>query len=235
LALEEKITVAMTREGGIEQCEVKGTLTLTANTEAGSAAVIEVNRTALAGLSNWTFATHPKVDKKSYEQAGTLTLKKGGFPVGRGVGILRWSYHGEDAAPLTINCWPEDEGGAINVNIEYELTRTDLVLQDVNILLPLGTTDPPVVESIDGVYKHDPTAGMMCWHFDKIDSSNSTGSLEFSIPGSNPDAFFPVQVGFRSDSLLCPVEITSVTSSQNGTAIPNQMSKIFQPESYQCA
>jgi len=232
LVMEEKISVNMNREGGVESCEVKGTLTLTANTDAGAMAVVAVNKVP----ASFSCATHPKVDKKGYEKDGVLTLKGGkGFPVGRGVGILRWSYNGDDAAPLSINCWPEDEGGSMNVNIEMELTRPDMTLFDVNILLPLGTTDPPVVENIDGVYKHDPGAGMMCWHFDQISASNSTGSLEFSIPGSDADAFFPIQIGFRSESLLCPIEIVSVNNSSNGTPIPNQITKAFVPDSYQCS
>jgi coatomer subunit delta len=236
LVLEEKITVNMNREGAVEACDVKGILNLTANTEAGAAAVIAVNKTQLP--STFTFATHPKVDKKAYEQQGLLSLKGGkGFPVGRGVGILRWSYGTEDAAPISINCWPEDEGtGRILVNIEMELTRKDLVLNDVNILLPLGTTQPPAVENIDGVYKHDPAAGMMCWHFDTVDAStNSTGSMEFSIPGNNPEAFFPIQLGFRSETLLCPIVVTGVTNASSGAPIPNQLTKIFAPESYQIA
>eukprot|EP00538_Stauroneis_constricta_P000821 CAMPEP_0119573024 /NCGR_PEP_ID=MMETSP1352-20130426/44912_1 /TAXON_ID=265584 /ORGANISM="Stauroneis constricta, Strain CCMP1120" /LENGTH=538 /DNA_ID=CAMNT_0007622711 /DNA_START=934 /DNA_END=2550 /DNA_ORIENTATION=+ len=236
LALEEKLTCSMNREGAIETCEVKGTLTLTANTDVGAAAIVAVNKTQLPSAFN--FATHPRIDKKTYEQKGTLVLKGGkGFPVARPVGILRWSYNNDDAAPLTINCWPEDEGsGTVNVNIEMELTRTDLVLQDVNILLPLGTTDPPVIAEIDGQYRHDPASGMMCWHFDVVDANtNSTGSLEFSVAGSNPDAFFPVQIGFRSETLLCPLAITGVTHSTNGTTVPNQTTKSFTPESYQCA
>jgi len=226
----------MNREGGIESCEVKGTLTLTANTDAGTAAVVAVNKSVLSGLQGWTFATHPKVDKKGYEKQGVLSLKGGkGFPLNRPVGILRWSYGSDDAAPLTVNCWPEDEGGSINVNIEYELTRDDVVLTDVNILLPLGTTDAPVIESIDGQYKHDPAAGMMCWHFDVVDSDHSTGAMEFSIPGANPDAFFPVQILFKSEKLLCPIDVTGVTSSANGTTIPNNMVKRFVPDTYQCA
>mmetsp|Transcript_10664 Transcript_10664/g.14954 ORF Transcript_10664/g.14954 Transcript_10664/m.14954 type:complete len:536 (+) Transcript_10664:63-1670(+) len=234
LALEEKISVNMNREGGVEACEVKGTLTLTANTDAGAAAIVEVNKAALP--SNFNFATHPKVNKQTYEKSGVLSLKKGGFPLNRPVGVLRWSYGGEDAAPITVNCWPEDEGsGSINVNIEMELTRTDVVLTDVNILLPLGTTDPPVIEAIDGEYKHDPNAGMLCWHFDQIDASNSSGSLEFSIAGADTDAFFPCQVMFKSDTLLCPIQVTNVTSSANGTVVPNTMTKSFVPDTYQCA
>jgi hypothetical protein len=235
LALEEKITVSMNREGAVESCEVKGTLTLTANTDAGTMALVAVNKNLLP--ASFTFATHPKVDKKAYEKDGLLSLKGDkGFPVSRPVGVLRWSYTGEDAAPITINCWPESEGsGSINVNIEMELTRKDVVLKDVNILLPLGTTDPPAIESIDGQYKHDPHAGMMCWHFDQIDASNSTGSLEFSIAGTDTDVFFPVHIGFRSETLLCPIEVTAVTSSSTGAAIPNQLSKSFVPDTYQCA
>ena len=236
LALEEKLTAQMNREGAIESSDVKGTLTLTANTDAGTLAVVNVNKAQIP--SSFNVATHPKVDKKFFEQEGKLVLKGGkGFPVSRPVGILRWSYNGEDAAPLSINCWPEDEGtGTINVNIEMELTRTDLVLQDVNILLPLGTTDPPAIESIDGIYKHDARSGMMCWHFDQVDANNnSTASLEFTISGNDTDVFFPVQIGFRSETLLCPIQITGVNNSSNGTVIPNQMTKNFSPESYQCA
>lgn len=236
LVLEEKITVNMNREGAVEACDVKGILNLTANTDAGAAALISVNKSQFPSM--FTFATHPKVDKKAYEQQGVLSLKGGkGFPVGRGVGILRWSYSGEDAAPISVNCWPEDEGtGRILVSIEMELTRKDLVLHDVNILLPLGTSDPPAIESIEGVYKHDPAAGMMCWHFDTVDaSSNSTASLEFSIAGNNPEAFFPIQIGFRSETLLCPIVVTGVTNASSGAPIPNQLTKSFAPDGYQVA
>jgi len=236
LSLEEKITVSMNREGAVESCEVKGILNLTANTDAGAAAIISVNKAQLPGTFN--YATHPKVDKKGYEQQGILGLKGGkGFPVGRGVGILRWSANNDDAAPISINCWPEDEGnGRIVVSIEMELTRPDLVLNDVNILLPLGTQNPPAIESIDGEFKHDPTAGMMCWHFDTVSGSeNSTGSLEFSVDGNNPEVFFPVQIGFRSETLLCPIQITGITNAASGAPIPNNTTKQFTPETYQVA
>jgi coatomer subunit delta len=237
LIMEEKISVAMNREGSIESCDVKGTLTLTANTEAGTLAVVAVNKAVISKIPGFTFATHPKVEKKLYEKDGILTLKGGkGFPTNRGVGILRWSYGSDDAVPITVNCWPENEGnGTMNVNVEFELTRKDMCLNDVNILLPLGTSDPPAIESCDGDYKHDSMAGMMCWHFDQVDASNSSGSLEFSIAGNNADAFFPVQIIFKSEKLLCPIEITGVTSSANGTTIPNMMMKSFTPDSYTCA
>ena len=54
----------------------------------------------------------------------------------------------------------------------------------------------------------------MCWHHDVIDGSNSTGSLEFSIAGSDVEAFFPVQVMFKSESFMCPIDIMGVTSTE---------------------
>ena len=117
-----------------------------------------------------------------------------------------------------------------------ELTRNDLVLQDVNILLPLGTQNPPSIENIDGEMKHDPAAGMMCWHFDTVDANtNSTGSLEFSVDGSNTEVFFPIQIGFRSETLLCPIVVNGITNSSSGAPIPNQLTKNLSPDRYQVA
>lgn len=236
ISLEERYTVSMNREGGIDSCDLKGKLSITAHTEVGASPSISVNKAAMLAkcTSNWNFATHPKVDKTSYENSGIIALK-GGKPLklNSPVGVLKWSYNGEDAAPLTINCWPDDEGtGTINVNLEFELNRPDMVLTDVNILVPLGTTDPPLIDEIDGQYKHDPNTGMMCWHHDVIDSSHSSGSLEFSIPGDDADAFFPVQVMFKSQSFLCPIDITGVSSASTGAAIPNNIEKTVGLDAY---
>jgi len=238
IVLEEKYTVAMNREGGIDSCDLKGTLTLTANTDAGSMASLSLNKSVISSKcgSGWNFATHPKVNKPDYEKKGIISLKGGkGLPINRPVGVIRWSYSGDDAAPLSINCWPEEDDGRMIVNIEFELIRPEMTLQDVNILLPLGTTDAPQIESIDGQYKHDTQTGMMCWHHDEINAQNTSGSLEFTIEGSDVDAFFPVQVMFKSDTFLCPIEVTSVTSTANGAPVPNSLTKDVSPEKYTIA
>jgi len=140
----------MNREGGVESCEVKGTLTFTANSDVGTTAVVAVNKPP-----KFTFATHPK------------------------------------------NCWPEDKGsGSINVDITFDLLRTDMTLTDFNIRVPLVSTDPPSIISIDRQYKCD--KGMMWWHHDIIDNGNATGSIEFSTLGQYIAAFFPVEISFRS-------------------------------------
>lgn len=238
LQLEEKINVSMNRDGGVESAEVKGTLTLTANTDHGANVKLTVNKSLLASqcTDNWTFATHPKIHKPTYEKSGVIGLKDASknFPLARPIAVLRWTYASPDAAPITINCWPEDQGdGTIMVNIEYELCRSHMSLHDVNIVLPLGTADPPVIEAIDGLYKHDPKTGTLCWHQDVVDSNNSTGSLEFAVPGVDTDTFFPIRLSFSSQTMFCPLEVTDVLSNADKSPVPNNLTKNVVPETYQ--
>ena len=54
--------------------------------------------------------------------------------------MLRWSLSTTDESqmPLTINCWPEAEGGGqMNVSMEYELVR-----QTYCYVLPAGLSKP---------------------------------------------------------------------------------------------
>lgn len=227
LVLEEKIRVTMSREGVVESSEVKGTLSLTAHTDVGSLALVSVNKPP-----GFNFATHPKVNKPTYDSKGLLGLKGNkGFPLNRPVGILRWSSNSPDVAPLTINCWPEEEAdGTMNVNIDLELLHSNAMLSDVQILVPLSSTDPPNIQAIEGQYKCE--NAVLCWYHNLIDSSNPNASIEFSIPGSDADAFFPIQISFQSQSLLCPLQINSITSSSTNQPIPDTIKKSLTPDSY---
>merc|ERR1712157_118348 len=93
LTMEEKVSVDMNREGGVDTAEVKGTLSIMANTDEGANIHVTVNKSAMlsACQSDWTFATHPKVSKPAYEKSGVLALKdsKKGFPLNRPVAVLR--------------------------------------------------------------------------------------------------------------------------------------------------
>ncbi|CAM9915080.1 unnamed protein product, partial [Ectocarpus fasciculatus] len=124
LSVEERLSCQLTREGTLESMEVKGTLSLTANSDGANKCKVVLASTDPSGA--FTFQTHPKVNKGMYDSAKTLASKDQakGFPVARPVGVLRWSLNTTDESqmPLTINCWPEPEGGGqMNVSMEYEL------------------------------------------------------------------------------------------------------------------
>ena len=88
------------------------------------------------------------------------------------------------------------------------MQQEHLELADVSIRIPVPSgVGAPVVGSCDGDYNHDSRKNFLEWKLPVIgtififitssygilDSSNSSGSLEFSIAG-NPDDFFPVNV-----------------------------------------
>ncbi len=68
----------------------------------------------------------------------------------------------------------------------------------------------PVVGEVDGEYSYDPKKHTLDWRVSVIDSSNSSGSIEFSIAGL-PSDFFPIRVYFISTKSYCHVEASHVT------------------------
>ena len=65
----------------------------------------------------------------------------------------------------------------------------------------------PVVGEVDGDYSYDAKKHVLNWRLAVIDSSNSQGSMEFSIAGM-PDDFFPIKVSFLSTKSYCNIEVS---------------------------
>lgn len=226
----------MTREGTLEQVDLKGTLSLTSNREDATKVNLGL---AMGENAAFSFQTHPKVNKPLYEQSKIIGLKDAskGFPLGRAVGVLRWSASGADESmlPLTVNCWPEEEGGGVmNVNIEYTLLRP-MELHDVRIVIPLGTSEMPHIQSIDGSHRHDPSTGHLTWVMDMIDQSNSSGSLEFNVKSHDADAFFPINIQFQSMQLYADIKVLGVSSSEANTPVQYGLTSSLFTDSYVCS
>eukprot|EP01042_Synura_sphagnicola_P000965 gene965-1089_t len=234
LQVVEKICAKLTRDGMVESFEIKGSLTLTANNEDVSKCAVVM---AVGNVSLFTFVTHPKINKPLYDKSGVLQLKEAskGFPVSRPLGILRWSYSStaDDLVPLKINCWPEEESrGQMNVSIEYSMDQDKLELVDVQIRIPLGTSDSPNILNADGRYKHNAQAQELVWELDLIDSSNSSGTLEFNVSQRNADAFFPITAQFASKKLFCNIDVTGVKAVEGGGPLQYGISKGLSTEEY---
>lgn len=125
-------------------------------------------------------------------------------------------------------------------------------LENVDILIPLGSSEGPQIAHIDGQYRHKPSDGALLWHLDCIDSSyvnnaftqsesasnmycrNSSGTLEFSIHGSNMDGFFPVTVSFFSRNVYCDVDVEAVFhADEHSSKIDFGFDKLLSTEAYQ--
>ena len=245
LTVEEKAIAQITRDGAINSLDIKGTLTFTATTENARKSLINIDLNCPSDiLQSFNFNLHPKMNKQSYDNNKTLVLKdpSKGFPAGRPVGILRWSLNANNVndlnsfLPITINCWPEEEGkGKMNVNISYDMTESMVIkeLHNVNVIVPLGTADQPSIDSVDGHHFHDASNGRLIWSNQVIDSSNNpAGSIEFTVSGRDPDVFFPILVEFQSSQLYVDANITGVLSIDKNLPIPYSLSKMLGSEGY---
>lgn len=241
LALAEKVSAKISKDGNVESCEVRGSLTLTAQSEEISNCMIKLKPLSAAVNQSFSFNTHPKINKQVYEKQNVLQLKDGGagkgFPSGRPVGILKWTSSGspDDLAPIRINCWPEEEGrGQMNVSIEFS-TELRFVknLHNVQIRIPLGTSASPNVVNADGQYKHVSASSELLWEMDLVDDrSFASASLEFPIAQRDADAFFPIQVSFSSEQLFCDMDVIEVVGVGSNETVDYGLSKSLSSEDY---
>lgn len=65
----------------------------------------------------------------------------------------------------------------------------------------------PVVGEIDGEYHYNHKQSQLDWQVPVIDTSNKSGSMEFTIAG-HPEDFFPVNVSFYSSKTYCDVKVS---------------------------
>lgn len=233
LLIEEKLSVALNKDGGLEGMEVTGSMSLTVTKEADACV-----RVTLAGTPNpgYQFKTHPNIDKSLYADANVLGLKDPSrpFPTGAPLGVLKWRYQTADeaAVPLTINCWPSVSGGQSYVNIEYESTA-GFDLHNVQIAVPLpALASPPAVNQIDGDWRFDSRRSTWIWTIELVDASNASGSAEFVVPAADPSAFFPIQVSFSAKRTLCDITVAGVTSAQDNSPVKFGQSTALTTESY---
>lgn len=65
----------------------------------------------------------------------------------------------------------------------------------------------PVVSECDGHYEHEARKNQLIWSLPIIDSTNKTGSLEFSAPKAIPNDFFPLTLYFTSKSSFAKIKV----------------------------
>ncbi|XP_054717160.1 coatomer subunit delta-like [Uloborus diversus] len=209
LRCEEKITIRAKRDGGLDSLEVHGIVTLNISDEKYGCIRIKIDNQDEKGVQN---QTHPNIDKELFRNSHIIGMKNSAkpFPVNVDVGVLKWRFQSMDESnvPLLINCWPSENGsGGCDVNIEYELQMDKIELSDVEIQIPVQGN--PIVSECEGMYEHDSRKNRLTWKLPVIDSSNKTGSMEFSCPGKASD-FFPISIEFESSQSYCNVKVTDV-------------------------
>jgi predicted RNA-binding protein Jag len=137
LKVTERLSVVAGRDGGLQSMELLGMVMLRISEQQFSKIRVMVDNRDQRSLQ---FQTHPNVDKALWNSEGQLGLKQPNkpFPLQQEVGVLKWRMQTTDESlmPLTVNCWPSENAGKCEVNIEYELQQPELELTDVIISIP---------------------------------------------------------------------------------------------------
>jgi hypothetical protein len=235
VTLEEKIILSAGRDGGLQNMEILGLMTLRISEESCGRVKLQLQNTK---NKNIQLQTHPNIDKDLFRSKNVIGLKNPAkpFPLNTGVGVLKWRYQTteESEIPLSINCWPSDNGsGGCDVNIEFELENTDLELRDVLISIPIphGVGAPNIAEC-EGEYTFDTRRGALLWQHPVIDASNKRGSMEFSVSG-NPDDFFPVTLSFTSTKPYSGIGILDCVETDSDSPVKYSSEISFFAEKYE--
>ncbi|KAI7898749.1 uncharacterized protein BX663DRAFT_523977 [Cokeromyces recurvatus] len=214
--IEERITLIANKDGGLEQMDVKGILTLKISDSSAARISLGLKTSDDASIQ---FKTHPNVDKNAWKERHVVQMRdlSRPFPTNQSLEVVKWklSTRDETMVPLTVTCWPSPAGnGTCDVNVEYELENDELELRDVIIYIPLPTEPTAEVTQVDGSYFVDRSRKVLEWQLPVINNSNKSGLLECNIPGDDVNSFFPVSVSFVSDKLVCGVDVLTITNTE---------------------
>lgn len=231
ISIEEKIVCTLQNDGGLENMDVQGNMTLEVNDEGSSCIRVMTEMGDNPGLQ---FKTHPNIDKALFNSNSTLGLKDPNrpFPTGSALGVLKWRFSCKDESkvPLQISCWPSVSGSDTYVNLEYE-AAADFELQNVQILIPVP--GPPTVNSCDGDYQFDGKHSCLVWMNELIDDANREGSMEFVLSNTDPDSIYPIEVSFTSNNLFCNLDVKAVVTCAEESPVKYDLTSQLSTEEYQ--
>lgn len=239
LKLDEKISLTCGKDGGIQNLEVLGVLTIKIISQNEDDAKLRIS--VLNKNKTLQLQTNPNIDKVLFKQNSIVGLKDPtiSFPLNTDCGILKWRFQSLDESdiPLTLNCWPSETKNGFDVCIEYELQKLNLELINVNIQVPISRSIgvAPLVKHIDGDYKFDKLKNILIWQIANIDKTNSNGSIEFSVSvsGGHVNDFFPINVNFSSQKSYCDLQIAQVCHiSDLSQAVKHSLETNFTVDQY---
>lgn len=102
--IEESVSVTANKDGGLEQMEVKGVLTLKISDPSNARISLAVKANDDSSIQ---FKTHPNVDKSAWKDQHIVQMRdlSRPFPANQNLEVVKWklSTRDETAVPLTGN------------------------------------------------------------------------------------------------------------------------------------
>lgn len=231
---EERLSVHIKRDGGINSFELSGIMSLHIKNENFCKIYIALHK---CDDRNVQIQTHPNVDKEAFKSKSQIRLKNYSkpFPLNTDVAVLKWRLQttDEDTIPLSVTCWPSDNGeGGCDVTIEYELLKLYMELNNVVIHIPLPVGSNPVVSECTGDYEIE-GKHMIMWTLPIIDNSNRSGSIEFSATSCIPTDIYPINIEFTSKTSYSKIKVADVNLLENSNPVNFSTETICYSEKYE--
>eukprot|EP01156_Anaeramoeba_ignava_P009693 Anaeramoba_ignava/a433_117.p1 GENE.a433_117~~a433_117.p1 ORF type:complete len:841 (-),score=274.77 a433_117:191-2617(-) len=222
----EILTATLSKDGGLQNMEVSGSLDLFITNKDKTPLVIKLSKEK--NPEKMIFRTHPHINKNLFQSENTLVLKDNSKPFpanGSQIPVLKWKWDNSDFTkiPLFLNCWPTNSGDTTSVNVEYSLEQKSFELHDVVALIPVPQS--PVIEEVVGNYSYDHKQKILTWEIPLIDSSNQSGTIEFTIPKCNHSSLFPILLKFKSPNIYANLSVDSVLVVKDEEQNPTEFSQ----------
>lgn len=101
LRQEERLNVRVGRDGGLQNFELHGLVTLHISDEKWGRIRVQIENRDTRGIQ---LQTHPNVDKELFRAHGQIGLKVPAkpFPLNTDVGVLKWRFQAQDETALPI-------------------------------------------------------------------------------------------------------------------------------------
>lgn len=105
MAIREKLSLALNRDGGLDSLELKGDLDLRIASPDVSKVVLQLSHSDSFTTNDLQFKTHPRIDKKAWTDSKKIQLRdtKQAFPVRTGLAVLKWRLTSKDESIVPLS------------------------------------------------------------------------------------------------------------------------------------
>lgn len=86
---------------------------------------------------------------------------------------------------------------------------------------------------IDGEWRFDSRAGTLIWSIDLIDDTNRSGAMEFVVPATDAEHFYPIELSFSSNKTFCDIAVAGVEHTQKSAPVKYSYNKSMSTAEYQ--
>jgi hypothetical protein len=172
---------------------------------------------------SFKYKVHPNLNKQSHannvlEVRDDTKKYKAGMPVP----LVKWRLTStkDDFLPITLSCWPSQTADGTQIVLEFELTDTNITLEDIHIVFPCPPNARPAIASAEpGQAVFDAGNHQVHWAIPSIDANESSGTLEFTA-ATDQASLLPYEFSaVRSGQTKCQFDIVECYHQADKTSI----------------